>query len=51
MIIHPLILGEGRTLFDGAVDRLPLELTTGKTLRSGVVVQTYRPGHAYRSVM
>ena len=40
-IVHPLVLGSGRTLFEGVKDRLPLQRTGSRTFNNGNVLLTY----------
>jgi dihydrofolate reductase len=41
LMIHPVVVGSGRRLFDG--DRSELELVESKTFASGVLYAIYRP--------
>jgi len=43
LLIHPLLLGEGRRLFEG-IERAQLRLVDSNGTESGVLVATYRPG-------
>ncbi|HEY1994076.1 MAG TPA: dihydrofolate reductase family protein [Edaphobacter sp.] len=43
LLIHPLVLGQGRRLFADGVPSTPLELVTTKTTDKGVIAATYRP--------
>jgi dihydrofolate reductase len=43
VMVHPILLGGGRSLFRTLDDRLPLELLQTRTFRSGNVLLTYRP--------
>jgi dihydrofolate reductase len=43
LLIHPLLLGSGRRLFDDIAARASLQLVDAKTSPSGVLVTTYRP--------
>lgn len=43
LMIHPLVLGTGRRLFDDSTDRLPMALTDSITTTTGVLLATYRP--------
>lgn len=43
VLVNPLILGEGRSLFSTLNKRVPLELWRTTTFRSGNVLLTYRP--------
>ena len=44
LMIHPVVLGAGARLFDGAAGPLDLRLVSSRTLRSGVISATYAPG-------
>ncbi|HLO18413.1 MAG TPA: dihydrofolate reductase family protein [Anaerolineales bacterium] len=41
--IHPLVLGNGKRLFEGGVIPANLKLVDTKTTRSGVLILTYQP--------
>jgi dihydrofolate reductase len=41
LLVHPVIVGSGRHLFDGSDDRIGLRLAESRTLRSGVQALTY----------
>jgi dihydrofolate reductase len=43
LLIHPLVLGQGRRLFADGVPSTPLELVRTKTTDKGVIAATYRP--------
>ena len=43
LMVHPVILGRGRRLFEEREDRKALELADSKTFSTGVVYLTYRP--------
>jgi dihydrofolate reductase len=43
VMVNPVVLGGGRSLFRSTEDRLPLELLQTRTFRSGNVLLTYRP--------
>jgi dihydrofolate reductase len=43
LLIHPLLLGSGRRLFDDIAARASLQLVDAKTSPSGVLITTYRP--------
>ncbi len=42
-VMVPVILGSGRTMFDGLKSLLPLELKTSRTFKSGRVFLSYTP--------
>jgi dihydrofolate reductase len=42
LLIHPLVLGSGRTLFPGGVPVADLELLDSVTTTTGVVLTHYR---------
>jgi len=43
LIIHPIILGSGKRLFEDEGYRKPLELVDSKTFATGVLYLTYQP--------
>lgn len=43
LMIHPIVLGTGRRLFDDAISPVPLELADSITTTKGVILATYRP--------
>ncbi|MCZ7385264.1 MAG: dihydrofolate reductase family protein [Candidatus Methanoperedens sp.] len=43
LMIHPLVLGSGKRLFDNGVGPMNLKLVDSKTTDSGVVILTYQP--------
>lgn len=43
IVVHPLILGKGRTMFEGVEDRLPLRRTQTRTFENGNVFLRYEP--------
>ncbi len=43
ILVHPIILGGGKPMFNGLTDRLKLKLLRTKTFGSGVVVLYYEP--------
>ncbi|HWN81641.1 MAG TPA: dihydrofolate reductase family protein [Candidatus Udaeobacter sp.] len=43
MVVNPVILGSGRTMFEGVKDKLPLELTETRRFRNGNVLLSYEP--------
>lgn len=43
IIIHPIVLGSGKRLFEDGGDRQALELVDSKTFGTGVLYLTYRP--------
>jgi dihydrofolate reductase len=43
LLIHPLVLGQGRRLFADGVHSTPFELVRTKTTDKGVIAATYRP--------
>jgi dihydrofolate reductase len=42
LLIHPLVLGSGRRMFNDG-DATPLQLVDSKTTTKGVVIATYQP--------
>jgi dihydrofolate reductase len=45
VVLNPLVLGRGRTMFEGVDHRLPLQLTNTRRFSNGNVVLTYEPAH------
>lgn len=43
IMLDPVALGEGRTLFGGLAKPLELELVSTRTFRSGTILAVYRP--------
>lgn len=43
MVVNPIIVGEGRTMFEGVKDKLNLKLTNSRVFKNGNVVLTYQP--------
>ena len=43
LVVYPVVLGEGRTLFEGVKERLSLKRTNSKTFGNGNVVLWYEP--------
>ena len=43
MLVHPIGVGSGKRLFEGAGDRIGLTLVDTQRFESGVVALTYRP--------
>ena len=43
IIIHPIVLGSGKHLFEDGGDRQALKLVDSRTFESGVVYLTYQP--------
>ncbi|MEU0566921.1 dihydrofolate reductase family protein [Nonomuraea sp. NPDC005983] len=41
LLVHPIVIGSGKRLFDGAYGQIPLKLTTSKTFSTGVLNLTY----------
>jgi dihydrofolate reductase len=42
LMVHPIVLGGGKRLFDGGDDRKPLELLDSRKFGTGVLFITYR---------
>jgi dihydrofolate reductase len=45
LLVHPIILGKGKRLFESLNDRIDLKLADTRKFDSGVVVLHYQPGH------
>ena len=43
LMLHPVVLGTGRRLFDTKIDQTVLKLIGTKALSSGIVILTYEP--------
>ena len=43
IVVNPLVLGKGRTMFDGIKEKLPLKLTKTRTFGNGNVLLCYKP--------
>jgi dihydrofolate reductase len=43
LVVHPVVLGSGRTLFEGVRDKRALKLVKSRPFRNGVVVLWYEP--------
>jgi dihydrofolate reductase len=46
LMIHPVVLGEGKRLFQNGTAQTPLELVASQTFDTGVLNLTYRPASA-----
>jgi dihydrofolate reductase len=43
LMVHPIVLGSGKRLFQDEGDRRGMELVDSKTFGTGVLYLTYRP--------
>ena len=43
LVVNPIVLGEGRTLFEGMKNKLRLKRTQSRTFKNGNVLLTYEP--------
>jgi dihydrofolate reductase len=43
LMVHPIVVGSGKRLFDDGLDRKTLELVDSRTFGTGVLYLTYRP--------
>jgi dihydrofolate reductase len=43
VVVHPIVLGSGRTLFEGVTAKLNLKLTKSRTFGNGCVSLSYEP--------
>jgi dihydrofolate reductase len=41
-VVHPLVIGKGRTLFEGLQNKLRLKLTSTRSFRNGTVFLCYQ---------
>jgi dihydrofolate reductase len=46
LMIHPVVVGSGRRLFENGIGETPLELVDSQTFSTGVLNLTYRPAGA-----
>jgi dihydrofolate reductase len=44
VVVNPVVLGKGRTMFDGVTGKLNLKLTRSRTFGNGNVFLSYAPG-------
>jgi dihydrofolate reductase len=44
LVVHPVVAGKGKRLFDGLSEKIDLKLVETRVFRSGVVVLHYRGG-------
>jgi len=45
LMVHPVVVGGGKRLFEEGGEQKALELVDSKTFKTGVVYLTYRPRH------
>ena len=45
LMIHPVVVGNGKRLFENVGDQKALELVDSKTFGTGVLYLTYQPAH------
>jgi hypothetical protein len=43
IVVCPIVLGQGRTLFEGVKENLPLKLIKSRTFKNGDVLLCYEP--------
>jgi dihydrofolate reductase len=41
IVVHPIVVGDGRTLFEGIDERMPLNLTSSRIFKNGAVLLHY----------
>jgi dihydrofolate reductase len=46
ILVNPIVLGQGRPLFEGVSERLPLRLCSTRTFPGGAVMLVYEPASA-----
>jgi dihydrofolate reductase len=46
LMVHPVVVGSGKRLFEDGGDRKALELVDSRTFGTGVLYLTYRPADA-----
>jgi dihydrofolate reductase len=43
LLVHPIVVGSGKRLFEGDIGRVPLKLVDSRTFKTGVLYLTYEP--------
>ncbi len=43
LVVNPVVIGRGRTLFDGVQEKMPLKLSKMRTFKNGKVFLCYKP--------
>jgi len=43
LLVHPIVVGKGKRLFEDGTDQVPLRLVDSKTFSTGVLALTYEP--------
>jgi dihydrofolate reductase len=46
LLVHPIVVGSGKRLFEGGIGQTPLKLVDSKTFSTGVLSLTYQPAGA-----
>jgi dihydrofolate reductase len=46
LLVHPIVVGSGKRLFEGGIGQTPLKLVDSKTFSTGVLYLTYQPAGA-----
>jgi len=46
LLVHPIVVGSGKRLFDDGGGKTPLKLVDSKTFRTGVLYLTYEPARS-----
>jgi dihydrofolate reductase len=46
LLVHPIVVGSGKRLFDDVAGRVPLKLVESRTFSTGVLYLTYVPAGA-----
>jgi dihydrofolate reductase len=46
LLVHPIVIGKGKRLFDGDPGQIPLKLTDSRTFSTGVIALTYERADA-----
>ena len=49
LLIHPLVLGDGKRLFANGSPHTPLKLVSTELTQTGVIITTYKPGEVPKS--
>jgi dihydrofolate reductase len=46
LLVHPIVVGQGKRLFPDGTEQIPLQLVDAKTFSTGVLYLTYQPAAA-----
>jgi dihydrofolate reductase len=43
LLVHPIVVGKGKRLFEGQIGQVPLKLVESETFSTGVLALNYAP--------